>query len=560
MSFAIFRYTVICSSVFEDRGDYMQISSAIMWLGASYPADLSVQPAVVGANELFGIPLTFNPVRMLLLIGWVYLCLYCVQQVEFGALVSKNRKGIANVATLLTGPILLLVLLIADLFKRPASEHHGVWKTITQGLQDVGRSIRESVPIGSRPPPIRLLDSSGTELKQIYGHGKKGQDSHVLSVTEQMVWDALQDRASDILIDPKTESIYTIRFRVDGVLREIERMEAGTCQAVVNSIKAVAGMDIAEKRRPQDGAFIAKTNDGTISFRVASAGVLNGEKLSIRVLNQDASMFTLESIGLMEKQKAIIETAITKPSGMILMCGPTGSGKTTTLYAMLNNIDFYTRNVITVEDPIEYVLPNTSQIEVNPKADITFANSLRSILRQDPDVICVGEIRDEETAAIALQASQTGHLVLATLHSDSSASAMIRLLDLGVTPLLMSSGLSLIVSQRLVRKLCKYCKMPAQLTQAQIRELERKKVNYSNIFQAVGCDRCHQTGYYGRTAIYDLLTLDENLKAAIANNAVSITALRKEGEQRGKSNLQKQGLLKVVSGVTSLEELARVVG
>ena len=538
----------------------MEISSAIGWLWALYPAQLGVQPLPAGESELFGIPLAFNPIKLLLLIGWVYLCLYCVQRVEFSNVVPKNRKGIANVVTLFIGPVLLLGFLIAEMFKRPAAERGGVWNMITEGLHDVGRSIRQSVPIGTKPPAIRLLDSSGTELKQIYGHSKKSQDSHVLNLTEQLIWDALEQRASDVLIDPKTESSYTIRFRVDGVLREIERMEAGTCQAVVNSIKAVSGMDIAEKRRPQDGAFIAKTNDGTVSFRVASAGVLNGEKLSIRVLNQDASIFTLDSIGLMEKQKAIIEAAIVKPSGMILMCGPTGSGKTTTLYAMLNSIDFYTRNVITVEDPIEYVLPNTSQIEVNPKADITFANSLRSILRQDPDVICVGEIRDEETAAIALQASQTGHLVLATLHSDSSASAMIRLLDLGVTPLLMSSGLSLIVSQRLVRKLCKYCKMPAQLSQAQIREFEKKKINYTNIFQAVGCDRCHQTGYYGRTAIYDLLTLDDTLKAAIANNAISIVALRKEGDQRGKSNLQKQGLLKVVSGVTSIEELTRVAG
>jgi type II secretory ATPase GspE/PulE/Tfp pilus assembly ATPase PilB-like protein len=379
-------------------------------------------------------------------------------------------------------------------------------------------------------------------------------------LTEQIIADALEQRASDILIDPKDELTYTLRFRVDGVLRTVNEFEPATCQAVINSIKAVSSMDIAEKRRPQDGAFVAKTVDGSTSFRVASAGVLNGEKVSVRVLNQNADMFTLANIGLSEKQSAVIESAIAKPSGMVLMCGPTGSGKTTTMYGMLNKIDLFTRNVITVEDPVEYVLPNASQIEVNPKADITFAKSLRSILRQDPDVICVGEVRDEETAATALRASQTGHLVLATVHSDSNASALVRLLDLGVTPLLLSSGLNLVISQRLLRRLCSRCKVPAELTQSQIHDFRKRGVNYKNIFQAEGCERCHNTGYYGRIAVFDILTLDTQLKTQIANNQLSVAYLKQDGEKKGKSNLQKQGLKKVVSGVTSLEELKRVVG
>jgi type II secretory ATPase GspE/PulE/Tfp pilus assembly ATPase PilB-like protein len=343
------------------------------------------------------------------------------------------------------------------------------------------------------------------------------------------------------------------------VLRETNQLEASTCQAIVNSIKAISNMDISERRRPQDGAFVAKIPDGTVSFRVASAGVLNGEKLSIRILKQDASIYTLESVGMTEKQRNIVESAIKKPSGMILLCGPTGSGKTTTLYAMLNKIDFYTRNVITVEDPIEYVLPNTSQIEVNPKAGITFAKSLRSILRQDPDVIVVGEIRDEETAVIGLQASQTGHLVLATVHSNSPASAMIRLLDLSVTPLMLATGLSLIISQRLIRRLCKYCKAPAKLSQEQLRIFEKKKVNYANIYDPVGCEHCYGTGYYGRIGIYDMLTLDDELKNSLSNNKLPIDQLRKDGDTRGKSNMRKQALFKVVTGMTSIDEMQRVV-
>jgi general secretion pathway protein E len=506
--------------------------------------------------------LSFNPIKLLFLVVWVYIGLFFVQRVEFSTVIPKERKPLLNVLTLFLGPIPLLWYLVADILKVPAGQRAGFMDALKERFLAVSERIK-SIDImgGKRESKIKLMDSSGTELKEIYGHGKiRKQDSHILNLTESIIFNALQDRASDILIDPKGDSLYTIRFRVDGVLREIDRLAADQCQAVINSIKAISNMDISERRRPQDGAFTAKAEDEAISFRVASAGVLNGEKLSIRVLKQDASIYTVESIGLSEKQRNIIEAAIGKPSGMILMCGPTGSGKTTTLYAILNKIDFYTRNVITVEDPIEYVLPNTSQIEVNPKAGITFAKSLRSILRQDPDVIVVGEIRDEETAVIALQAAQTGHLVLATIHSNSTASAMIRLLDLGITTLMMATGLNLIVSQRLVRRLCSYCKAPAKLTPAQIRDFEKRKVNYANIKEAVGCENCFQTGYYGRVGIYDILSLDDALRAGITNNKLPIEELRKDGDQRGKSNLQKQGLLRVVTGITSMEEIARVVG
>jgi len=502
-----------------------------------FPA-ASVRLLPAGAGVLSpAVSLPFNPIKLLCLVGWVYLCLYCVQRVQFGLLVSKNHKSVANIAALLAGPIFIFVMLMVDVIRKSSESNFSIFEIIREKIQSVSVSNFRARDDSA----IRLLDSSGTDLKEIYGHGRsRSQDKNILDYTEQIIWDALKERASDILIDPKDESIYTVRFRVDGVLRTVEQIEADTCQAVVNSIKAVSNMDIAEKRRPQDGAFIAKTADGIASFRVASAGVINGEKLSIRVLCQDAGMFTLNNVGLPEKQRTIIKAAIAKPSGMILMCGPTGSGKTTTLYAMLNEIDLFTRNVITVEDPIEYVLPNASQIEVNPKADITFAKTLRSILRQDPDVICVGEIRDEETAGTALRAAQTGHLVLATIHSESNASALIRLLDLGVTPL--------------------DCKVPAEISKSQMYDFRRRGINHRKMFQSNGCERCHETGYYGRTAIFDILVLDNKLKASIANNELSIVQLRTEGDKRGKSNLQKQGLKKVVSGITSLEELKRVVG
>ncbi|MHC4497503.1 MAG: GspE/PulE family protein [Planctomycetota bacterium] len=509
-----------------------------------------------------GVLLPFNPIKLVLLVAWVYLCLYCVQRVQFSPLVPKNRKSIANIVTLFTGPILLFVLLIMDAIRQSSESGRGILQIVAENVRNLMGSAGSSIFTGSKADSaIRLLDSSGRGIKEIYGHGKDTrQDQHVLDLTEEIILDALEDGASDILVDPQDDATYTVRFRVDGVLRTVDRIDDEIGQAIINSIKVVSSMDISERRRPQDGAFTAKTPDRIASFRAASAGVIHGEKLSVRVLNQNIGAYTLSNIGLTEKQRGVLEDAMSKPAGMVLMCGPTGSGKTTTLYAMLNEIDFYTRNVITVEDPIECVLPNISQIEVNPKADITFANSLRSILRQDPDVICIGEIRDEETAAIALQASQTGHLVMATIHSETNASALVRLLDLGVSSLLLSSGLSVMASQRLLRRLCERCKRPARLSPSQRLDLRRKNINYKCIFEPVGCTRCAGTGYAGRTGIFDILVLDDGLKASIANNQLSITTLKEDGTKKGKSSLFKHGLKTVVSGLTSLEELKRVVG
>ncbi len=410
------------------------------------------------------IPLAFSPVKLILLMAWVYLCLYLVQRVDDSPLVPSRYKSILYVVTLFAGPLVFLVLVLSDTQK--SARQGSPFVDVVQRLRDAVLRIWHS---GAQKPEddstLRLFDSTGTELSEIYGHGEnRAADRHVLDLTVEIIDHALQQRASDILIDPKDQLSYAIRLRIDGTLRVVRDLSAETCRAVINSVKAVSSMDISERRRPQDGAFTARKGETTFSFRVASAGALNGEKLSIRVLNTNAGQFTLADAGIPERQRALIQSAVSKPSGMVLICGPTGSGKTTTLYSMLNQIDRFTHNVITVEDPIEAYLPEASQIEINAKADITFAKTLRSILRQDPDVICVGEIRDEETAEIALRAAQTGHLVLATIHCDSNATALIRLLDLGVSPMLLSSGLNLLVSQRLIRKLCDQCKKPAELS------------------------------------------------------------------------------------------------
>jgi len=516
----------------------------------------------VQTDNVIAMQLPFSALRLLLLVGWVYICIYFVARVQFSTLVPRSRKPIVNTLTLIFGPIPLLIESILSLVREISQSRLPTLLQLKNKMANLRSSIKLSGLVSFKDRyTIKLLDSSGRSITEIYGHGKKSRKSAgILNLTEQIVFNALEEKASDILIDPKDETMYTVRFRVDGVLWEVENIEPNTCKAVINSIKAVSNMDISEKRRPQDGAFLAKTSTGTTSFRVASAGALSGEKLSIRVLSQDAGIFTLDNIGLAKEQKAQIKEAISKPSGMILMCGPTGSGKTTTLYAMLNEIDRFTRNVITVEDPIEYVLSDASQIEVNPKAGITFANTLRSILRQDPDVICVGEIRDEETAAIALRAAQTGHLVLATVHCGSPAAALIRLMDLGVSRMLLSSGLSLIVSQRLLRRLCNNCKIPAKYSEQQMEKMRNKEIVIKNPFDSAGCENCRYTGYKGRVGVFDVLPADNQFKTTISSEKLSAAELRKEGETRGIAKLQKEGLKKVAEGITSLEELNRVVG
>ena len=317
-------------------------------------------------------------------------------------------------------------------------------------------------------------------------------------------------------------------------------------------------MDIAEKRRPQDGAFMARLPEGDVYFRMATSGVLGGEKLAIRVLDQTQRLRGLNEVGFTTEQVKTLKQIMQQSQGMILVCGPTGSGKTTSMYAMLQTINFEERNVITVEDPIEHVMQHVSQIEINNKAGVTFANSLRSILRQDPDVICVGEIRDSETAQMAMQAAQTGHLVLATLHASSNVGAIVRLMDLDVKPLLIASALSVVISQRLIRCLCEYCKGPAKLTQSQFDYCVKNHVEQKQILKANGCGHCGGTGYYGRTAIQDVMYLDDRIRGLLSNDKLTPGDLKKQGDKTFLSVLRGEGLKRVISGQTTLKEIKRI--
>jgi type II secretory ATPase GspE/PulE/Tfp pilus assembly ATPase PilB-like protein len=486
--------------------------------------------------------------------------MYTVHQVEVSPLIRREHKAVASMFSFVIGPLLFFVLVVADV----ASKLEEGKINLNELLKYIFGSEfgdRRSSGKGTKAKDfIELLDASGKSFAEVYGNQKKDEklSTEIVDMTKGVIYEAIKQNASDILIDPKGDDIYSVRYRVDGFLRTVDQVKSEKCTAVVNSIKALSAMDIAEKRRPQDGSFMAKIPQGNVHFRVASSGVLGGEKLSLRVMNQAAGLLRLDEVGFSQENYRLISDIISQPSGMVLVCGPTGSGKTTSLYAMLGAIDFYARNVVTVEDPIEFMLDCASQIEVNVKANITFANALRSILRQDPDVICVGEIRDAETAGMALQASQTGHLVLATLHSSSNLASLVRLIDLGVKPLLLASALSVVISQRLVRKLCEDCKAPAELAIEQYRALERKGIDPEAVMEAIGCRSCYNTGYKGRTAILDIMFLGEETKAVLADKELSLGDLKKKGDSSSVSNLRREGLKKVAAGLTTLEEVKRV--
>ncbi|OHB49873.1 MAG: hypothetical protein A2Y10_09630 [Planctomycetes bacterium GWF2_41_51] len=506
------------------------------------------------ANELL-----FSPFKVGSLIVWFYICMYLVQRFEFSPLIDNRYKAWINLLMLVAAPFVLFLALAFEVFKKIQNTGSPLIEAVVSSLGNAVKSIKYTKITGSRGgSSIILLDPSGRNINEIYGGQSNNDDTkQTVASAERLIGDAVDLLASDILINPTDGFNYDVRFRVDGNLRPYKKLNPDIYGAVVNSIKAISGMDIAEKRRPQDGAFVAKVPDGTVSFRVASAGVLHGEKLSIRVLNQKLAPQTLPEIGMDERACQAVRNVMAKESGMIVICGPTGSGKSTTLYAMLREIDFYQRNVITIEDPVEYVLAGAGQIEVNPKADITFAKALRSILRQDPDVICVGEIRDDETASIALKAAQTGHLVLATLHSSSNNASLVRLLDLGISPLLMASGLDLLISQRLIRRLCNNCKRQARLSEAQIKAFEKKRIDVTKIYEPAGCGKCNDTGYKGRIGVYDIMPIDNVAKNRISTGNIAVISNESDDEQM-KTNLHRQAMKHVITGITSIDEAKRV--
>lgn len=386
------------------------------------------------------------------------------------------------------------------------------------------------------------------------------EEAPIIRLLNALLQQAVKEKASDIHIEPYEKEI-DVRIRVDGILHRVLSPPKIIQDALISRVKVMANLDIAEKRLPQDGRIRVLIGGKDIDIRVSIVPTAFGERVVLRLLDRKQGLMGLNELGLGRQKEEVFNQLLNRTNGIILVTGPTGSGKTTTLYAALNNLNRAEKNIITVEDPVEYQLTGVGQIQVNPKIGLTFASGLRSILRQDPDVIMVGEIRDRETAEIAIQASLTGHLVLSTLHTNDAASSLTRLLDMGVEPYLVASSLIGAIAQRLVRVICPYCKegyKPSEEEIAYLRQGIGEALQPSHLYRGSGCEKCRQSGYLGRTGIFELLIIDTEVRRMIVSRTDSKT-ISEYAVSRGMQTLYMDGLSKVLSGITTIEEVLRVI-
>jgi type IV pilus assembly protein PilB len=387
------------------------------------------------------------------------------------------------------------------------------------------------------------------------------EDAPIIKLVNLLITQAVNDRASDIHIEPGERNL-RVRYRIDGVLHEVMSPPKSVQNGMTSRLKIMADINIAERRIPQDGRIGLKVQNKAIDIRVATLPTVYGEKVVMRLLDKSSVLLQLQDLGFQPENFRRFQDSYKKPYGMILVTGPTGSGKSTTLYATLNILNQPHVNIITVEDPVEYRLPGVNQVQVNPKAGLTFASALRSILRSDPDIVLIGEIRDRETAQIAVEAALTGHLVLSTLHTNDSASAMTRLTEMGIEPFLVSSALDSILAQRLARKLCDRCKEPYVPTEEELLAVgfpyDPLTEELPKLYRPVGCTSCGKTGYRGRMAIHEVMTVTEEIERATVERASS-DEVAKLAHAQGMSFLRDDGMEKVRQGLTSIEEIMRVV-
>ncbi|WP_286264517.1 type II secretion system ATPase GspE [Thalassotalea atypica] len=425
-------------------------------------------------------------------------------------------------------------LLLTEAYQRDSSEAQQV-------MEDIGNEVD--------------LYSLADEMVETEDLLENEDDAPIIKLINAMLSEAIKESASDIHIET-FEQVLQIRFRIDGVLREVLKPNRKLASLLVSRIKVMAKLDIAEKRIPQDGRISLRIGGRAVDVRVSTMPTGHGERVVLRLLDKNAARLDLQDLGMTDKNRELFSALIDKPHGIILVTGPTGSGKSTTLYAGLTQIDHKQRNILTVEDPIEFAIEGIGQTQVNTKVDMTFARGLRAILRQDPDVVMVGEIRDLETAQIGVQASLTGHLVLSTLHTNTAAGAITRMEDMGVEPFLLSSSLLGVLAQRLVRTLCPYCKESHLPSDDERQLLSLDISNSSPIYRAVGCSECNFKGYKGRTGIHELIVIDDKVRELI-HDGKGEQAIEKLVRHKTPS-IRQDGFDKVIAGFTTLEEVLRV--
>ncbi len=406
-----------------------------------------------------------------------------------------------------------------------------------------------------------VVDDSFDDSQDLASLRTVVEEAPIVKFVNLIILQAVQERASDIHVEP-TEHDLRIRFRIDGVLHQRMRQPRSIIPGVISRLKVMADIDIAERRVPKDGRITLTVEGTAVDLRVSTLPTVYGEKVVMRILDRASSVQSMASLGFLPAQLALYEHSFRKPYGAILVTGPTGSGKTTTLYATLNLLNEDSKNIVTVEDPVEYRLANVNQVQTNPKAGLTFANALRSILRQDPDIILVGEIRDKETGVIAVEAALTGHLVLSTLHTNDAASTPLRLIEMGIEPFLVTSAVDCVLAQRLARRLCTRCRKPFVPREADLVaahwDFARMPTENLILHHAIGCPQCGGTGYRGRMAVHEVMVMSEQLNDLVVTRASS-DDMRRAALSQGMIDLRSDALAKVALGHTTLEEVARVV-
>jgi len=400
-----------------------------------------------------------------------------------------------------------------------------------------------------------------TDLAAVLGEdaGESGDDAPIIRLVRRMLSSAVEERASDVHVEPM-EGRIRVRFRRDGVLAEVASHETELLGPLLSRLKLMAGMDIAERRKPQDGRMNLSVAGRSIDIRASVLPSNHGEAMVMRLLDKEQGLVSLAELGFGDKDLSRFREVIARPNGIVLVTGPTGSGKTTTLYAALKELNRPDVKIITAEDPVEYEIAGINQVQVHPRIGLTFARILRAMLRQAPNVILVGEIRDAETAEVAIQAALTGHLVFATLHTNDAPSALARLMDMGIKPFLVSASIQAIIAQRLVRRLCTQCRVPHAPAESELRAagLDPGRLDGRTIYRAEGCGACHFTGYRGRVAAFEMLVMDGTLRD-MAFRSASTAAMRAQAERSGRMQpLREDGLRKVLAGLTTLEEVLGV--
>jgi len=404
---------------------------------------------------------------------------------------------------------------------------------------------------------VESVEDETAELAK--GEEKDAEEAPVVKLVNLIVTGAVRDRAGDILVEPQENDV-RVRYRIDGVLHEVMRAPKQIQAGVVARLKILSGIDIAERRLPQDGRFGLTLDNKAVDFRVATLPTIHGEKVVLRLLQRESIMINLDDLGFLEGSLNAFKSSFTKPYGAILVTGPTGSGKTTTLYAVLNILNVPEKNIITLEDPVEYRLQGVNQVQVNPKAGLTFSTGLRSILRNDPDIVMIGEIRDQETALITVESALTGHLVLSTLHTNDAPGVVTRLTEMGIEPFLTSSAVDCVIAQRLARKLCKSCKESYTPSLKSLQDVGFPLTGNEvpTIFKAGGCSKCNNTGYKGRIGVYEVMLVSESIERLTVERATA-EEIKKTAISEGMKTLKTDGFEKVLRGATSIEEVMRVI-